>query len=196
MSASGAGGAGAGATSAPAAVELDKTTEQFFGYVDEHVDDYVSRLAECVAIRGVSADPALRPEVVKTVKWAAAKLTELGAEVELRELGEQTLPDGSKIPLPPCIFANYGSDASKKTLFVYGHLDVQPADAKDWNTDPWVLTDIDGVMYGRGTTGAYRAPRTRFCCLCHPLGLCFPHPSPSTTSRMQMTRVPFWAGFG
>ena len=46
-----------------------------------------------------------------------------------------------------------GTDASKKTLLVYGHLDVQPAAMEDgWNTDPWVLTEKDGKLYGRGST--------------------------------------------
>ena len=55
-------------------------------------------------------------------------MKELGAEnVELADIGEQTLPDGSKIPLPPIVFGNLGADPNKKTILVYGHLDVQPA---------------------------------------------------------------------
>jgi acetylornithine deacetylase/succinyl-diaminopimelate desuccinylase-like protein len=56
------------------------------------------------------------------------KLKELGAEnIELADLGEQKLPDGSSIPLPPLVFGNLGSDPKKKTVLIYGHLDVQPA---------------------------------------------------------------------
>jgi len=55
-------------------------------------------------------------------------LKELGADnVELADIGQQTLPDGSKIPLPPLVFGNLGADPNKKTILVYGHLDVQPA---------------------------------------------------------------------
>ena len=44
-------------------------------------------------------------------------------------------------------------DATKKTLLVYGHLDVQPAAKEDgWDTDPWLLTEKDGKLYGRGST--------------------------------------------
>ena len=38
-------------------------------------------------------------------------------------------------------------------MCVYGHLDVQPA-AKDdgWATDPFVLTENNGALYGRGSS--------------------------------------------
>ena len=55
------------------------------------------------------------------------ELENLGATTQLEELGDQTLPDGSKLPLPPVLLATLGTDPNKKTLLVYGHLDVQPA---------------------------------------------------------------------
>ena len=39
----------------------------------------------------------------------------------------QTLPCGKQIPLPPCLLGQLGTDPSKKTICLYGHLDVQPA---------------------------------------------------------------------
>ena len=32
-----------------------------------------------------------------------------------------------------------------------GHTDVVPIDGQDWSTDPWKLTERDGLLYGRGT---------------------------------------------
>ncbi len=32
-----------------------------------------------------------------------------------------------------------------------GHTDVVPVEGQDWDTDPWVLTEKDGKLYGRGT---------------------------------------------
>ena len=53
------------------------------------------------------------------------------------------MPDGQVIPLPPIILGSLGNDPSKKTLCVYGHLDVQPAKKSDgWNTEPFVLTEV------------------------------------------------------
>lgn len=46
-----------------------------------------------------------------------------------------------------------GNDPSKKTVCIYGHLDVQPAAKEDgWNTEPFVLTRIDDKLYGRGSS--------------------------------------------
>ena len=54
-------------------------------------------------------------------------LEEVGAECNLRHLGFQDCPNGSKLELPPVLLGQLGSDADKPTLLVYGHLDVQPA---------------------------------------------------------------------
>ena len=71
----------------------------------------------------------------------------------INDVGNQTLPDGTVLPLPPVLMGELGRDESKKTLLVYGHLDVQPAATEDgWDTDPWVLTEKDGKLYGRGAT--------------------------------------------
>jgi acetylornithine deacetylase/succinyl-diaminopimelate desuccinylase-like protein len=35
--------------------------------------------------------------------------------------------DGSILDLPPVLFGKLGNDSNKKTVMVYGHLDVQPA---------------------------------------------------------------------
>ena len=51
----------------------------------------------------------------------------LGANIELVDIGMQTFPDGTVVPLPPLVFGNLGADPKKKTVLIYGHLDVQPA---------------------------------------------------------------------
>lgn len=55
------------------------------------------------------------------------------------------LPSGEEIPLPPIILGSLGSDPSKKTVCIYGHLDVQPASIDDgWDTEPFTLVEKDG----------------------------------------------------
>lgn len=87
------------------------------------------------------------------VKFVAAKLKNLGATIELRDVGEQLLPSGEKIPLPPVLLGTLITDKKKKMVCVYGHLDVQPALLEDgWNTEPFTLTEKDGKLYGRGSS--------------------------------------------
>lgn len=127
--------------------------EIFFAHVDANRNEYVKRLAEFCAIPGVSAEPQRRDDVVEAVKWTKAWLDKLGGATQLEELGEEVLPNGSEIPLPPALLAQFGDDPNKRTLLVYGHLDVQPAKKSDgWSTEPFTLTEKDGAMFARGAT--------------------------------------------
>jgi len=124
-----------------------------YRYIESHQAQFIQTLRDAVAIRSISALPEARSEVVRMVKWTVQRLNECGVTVELRKIGEQvsglltntsfgprrmasllfpifffqTTCDGAVIPLPPVIFGNIGADPNKKTLLVYGHLDVQPA---------------------------------------------------------------------
>ncbi|KAG5311843.1 CNDP2 dipeptidase, partial [Acromyrmex insinuator] len=122
-------------------------------YIDEQKERYINNLKKAVAIKSVSAWPDHRDEVIKMMKWAETRLQDLKAITELVDIGKQTLPDGSEIPLPPVLLGNLGSDPKKKTVLLYGHLDVQPALMKDgWDTEPFTLIEKDGKLYGRGST--------------------------------------------
>ncbi|EZA56255.1 hypothetical protein DMN91_009981 [Ooceraea biroi] len=135
------------------ALPLPPALEKLNKYIDEHKQEYINNLKEAVAIKSVSAWPDYRDDVVKMMKWAEAKLKNLGATTELADVGKQTLPDGSQIPLPPVLLGSLGSDPKKKTVLLYGHLDVQPALKEDgWDTEPFVLTEKDGKLFGRGST--------------------------------------------
>lgn len=80
-------------------------------------------------------------------------MEKLGATCEQIQNGKQEMPDGTILDLPPVLFATLGQDKSKKTLCIYGHLDVQPAALCDgWDSDPFKLTERDGKLYGRGST--------------------------------------------
>lgn len=59
------------------------------------------------------------------------------------------LPNGQKLALPKVVTALFGSDPSKHTVCIYGHVDVQPAKLEDgWATEPYNLTDINGNSLG------------------------------------------------
>ncbi|KAM4688467.1 cytosolic non-specific dipeptidase [Discoglossus pictus] len=127
--------------------------QEYFEYIDKNQDLYVKRLAEWVAIQSVSAWPEKRCEIKKMMEVGAKEIERLGGTAELVDIGKQKLPDGSEIPLPPIILGKLGSDPGKKTVCVYGHLDVQPAALEDgWDSEPFVLEERDGKLYGRGST--------------------------------------------
>lgn len=110
-------------------------------------------MKEAVAIKSVSAWPDYRNEIIKMMKWAEVRLKNLGATTELADVGKQTLPDGNVIPLPPVLLGTLGSDPKKKTVLIYGHLDVQPALKEDgWDTEPFTLVERNGKLFGRGST--------------------------------------------
>uniref|UniRef100_A0A1I8G9D2 M20_dimer domain-containing protein n=1 Tax=Macrostomum lignano TaxID=282301 RepID=A0A1I8G9D2_9PLAT len=107
--------------------------QRIFSRIDANQSRYIDRLRDAVAVRSVSAWPDHRGEVVRM------KLT-----------------DGTKLQLPPCLLADLPSNANsdkKKTLLIYGHLDVQPAAKEDgWDTEPFELTERNGNLYGRGSS--------------------------------------------
>jgi cytosolic nonspecific dipeptidase len=87
------------------------------------------------------------------VEWASEHLKKLGLKTSLRNVGMQKLPNGKEIPLPPVLFGTLGNDPNKKTVCIYGHLDVQPALKEDgWDTEPFTLIEKDGKLYGRGSS--------------------------------------------
>jgi len=48
------------------------------------------------------------------------------------------------------LFANIGPEVAGGTIFS-GHTDVVPVDGQNWHTDPFTVTEKDGLLYGRGT---------------------------------------------
>ncbi|KAI0152761.1 hypothetical protein GGR57DRAFT_469015 [Xylariaceae sp. FL1272] len=126
--------------------------DSYFAEVDKLSDHFIDRLSKAVAIPSISSEDARRPDVVRMGEWLGAELKSLGAEVELRPLGKE--PGRPHLDLPPVVLARYGNDKKKRTILVYGHYDVQPAEKSDgWNTEPFTLSvGKDGRMFGRGST--------------------------------------------
>ncbi|XP_059579501.1 beta-Ala-His dipeptidase-like [Alligator mississippiensis] len=127
--------------------------DQVFQHIEEYQNEYVERLKDWVAIESDSSDPLKRPLVINMMHLAAETIRTLGGMVEMVDLGMQELPNGHKISLAPVILASIGNDPKKSTVCFYGHLDVQPAKIEDgWLTDPYILTEKNSSLYGRGTS--------------------------------------------
>jgi acetylornithine deacetylase len=95
----------------------------------------VDMLARLVAFPTVSRDSNL-----PLIDWVEEYLEPFGARCR-RTLNA----DGTKANL----FAAIGPDAPGGVV-LSGHSDVVPVDGQEWCTDPFELTERDGLLYGRG----------------------------------------------
>lgn len=127
-----------------------KFQESLFRYIDDHTEVYISRLAEAVAYQSVSCNlQKYLKDVEGIMSWTKEHIERLDGKASLLQNPAST----ESRPLPPILIAEFMSDPKKKTLCVYGHLDVQPASVSDgWESDPFQLTERDGKLYGRGST--------------------------------------------
>lgn len=127
--------------------------EKVIEFLDANEAKWIDRLSENVAVASISCQPENRPQTIEQMHIADKMLKGLGCSTEMVDIGSHQMHDGETHPLPPIILGKLGEDPNKKTLLIYGHLDVQPALTSDgWDTDPFVLTEKDGKMYGRGST--------------------------------------------
>ena len=76
------------------------------------------------------------------VDWAVAAIEPFGARIRLSY--DDT---GTKANL----LASFGP-AVPGGIVLSGHSDVVPVDGQSWSSDPFVLTERDGRLHGRGTT--------------------------------------------
>ncbi|HEX5583230.1 M20/M25/M40 family metallo-hydrolase [Gaiella sp.] len=104
-------------------------------------DALVAELSELIAIPSVSADPAHAGDLARAADWVAARIRGAGGEVEILERTGRPLVLG-EVP---------ASRSDAPAVLAYAHLDVQPPDPLElWESDPWTLTERDGLLVGRG----------------------------------------------
>ena len=131
--------------------------EPLFKKIDELKPQFIERLRKAIEIPSVSSDEGLRPKVVDMANFLKTELTTLGFhDIQMKDLGIQPPPVANpNLKLPPIVLGRFGNDASKKTVLVYGHYDVQPALKEDgWNTEPFEMyhDEAKEILFGRGTT--------------------------------------------
>jgi acetylornithine deacetylase len=90
--------------------------------------------------RLVAFDTTSRNSNLALIEDVEAFLESLGARCERTASG-----DGAKANL----HAVLGPEVDGGVV-LSGHTDVVPVDGQAWSTDPWVLTEKDGKLYGRG----------------------------------------------
>jgi acetylornithine deacetylase/succinyl-diaminopimelate desuccinylase-like protein len=118
-------------------------TDSVLAHLRANHDRIFGRLVEFASIPSVSTDPAHAADVDRAARWVAAELAAAGP------FAVRMLPTAGN----PVVYGEWLGAPGKRTLLVYGHYDVQPADPLEkWHSPPWTPTVRDGRLYARGVS--------------------------------------------
>ncbi|HAP01749.1 MAG TPA: dipeptidase [Bacteroidetes bacterium] len=110
-------------------------------YINSNKQRYLDELFELLRIPSVSADPKFKSDVLKAAEYLKKKLADAGMDNT-----ELLSTDGN-----PIVYGEKIIDASKPTVLVYGHYDVQPADPYElWDSPPFEPVIKNEKIYARG----------------------------------------------
>jgi acetylornithine deacetylase/succinyl-diaminopimelate desuccinylase-like protein len=117
---------------------------QALDYAHQHQDQFLDHLEAFCKIPSISTDPGHNSDVQECANWVADQLRGIGIQ------HVQVFPTAGH----PVVYGDYlQAGPSAKTVLIYGHYDVQPAEPLDkWTTDPFKPVVRDGFLYARGAT--------------------------------------------
>ncbi len=102
----------------------------------------LSDLFEFLRFPSVSTDSRHAGDVRACADWLCAKLDGMGLEARVHPTAGH-----------PVVTARNAHVAGRRTVLIYGHYDVQPADPlEQWETEPFEPEIRDGRIWGRGST--------------------------------------------
>ena len=116
--------------------------DQWKNYQEENKDRFLDELLALLRIPSVSAKSEHKKDMLACAEAVKDSLLKAGADrVEIYETAGHPIVYGEKI-----------IDASKPTVLVYGHYDVQPPEPLElWHTPPFEPTIKDGKIFARGS---------------------------------------------
>jgi acetylornithine deacetylase/succinyl-diaminopimelate desuccinylase-like protein len=106
-----------------------------------HQDEVVGLCQDLIRIESVNDGTGRGPGERAAAEYVAEKLSEVGLEAQLFE----SAPGRASV-----VTRLEGTDPSRPALLVHGHLDVVPAEPKEWRYDPFSGELADGCVWGRG----------------------------------------------
>lgn len=110
-------------------------------YVRAVRPEFEEKLGTLVEIPSISMDPERQPDIRKCGATAAEFLRGIGAQADCFET-----------PGNPVVFGSILTNKAHRTVTIYNHLDVQPADASEWRRSPFSFYKSGDRYEGRGTT--------------------------------------------
>lgn len=108
---------------------------------EQNLDLFFKDLFDLIRIQSVSSDSSCKAKMTECAEYWAFLLRKAGADKV------EVMPTGGN----PIVYAEKVIDPNAKTVLIYGHYDVMPADPVDlWNTDPFEPVMKDGRIWARG----------------------------------------------
>lgn len=110
-------------------------------YISTNHDRFMDELFGLLRIPSISSKTEHKPDMVKTAEYLKKELLKAGADkAEVCETLGNPVVYGEKI-----------IDKSLKTVLVYGHYDVMPAEPlEEWKSEPFSPEIRDGKIFARG----------------------------------------------
>jgi acetylornithine deacetylase/succinyl-diaminopimelate desuccinylase-like protein len=113
-------------------------------YLEQHRARHRDELFDFLRIPSVSAQSNHKADVRRCAEWLQQAMTDAGLEAKVME----TAASGHPVVLGE--WRGAGPDA--KTILIYGHYDVQPAEPLElWDSPPFEPTVRAGRIYARGS---------------------------------------------
>jgi acetylornithine deacetylase/succinyl-diaminopimelate desuccinylase-like protein len=98
-------------------------------------------LFEFLRIPSVSARSEHNPDTRRAAEWLAAQMTKIGLKTRIHPT-----------PGHPIVIGEWRGAPGAKTVLIYGHYDVQPAEPLElWDSPPFEPTIREGKIFARGS---------------------------------------------
>ncbi|MBN1361259.1 MAG: M20/M25/M40 family metallo-hydrolase [Sedimentisphaerales bacterium] len=115
--------------------------DRAIAFIEANRDRFLRELLEFLRFPSVSSQSAHQDDVVACARWLKDHLEGIGVEARLIEMHGHPIVEAR------------GKERSGRRLIVYGHYDVQPADASDgWESPPFEPRVREGFIRGRGAS--------------------------------------------
>ncbi|MHA7284693.1 M20/M25/M40 family metallo-hydrolase [Arthrobacter sp. MDT3-44] len=133
-------------TSTEQSHDRSHVVEQLRASVDAAFPRIVEQLSALVAVQGIAWEAFDSAELDRSADAVAALVRGVGIDdVRVLRVDNDGTPGG------PAVVARRAAAEGKPTVLLYAHHDVQPpGDPALWETEPFVATERDGRLYGRG----------------------------------------------
>ncbi len=121
---------------------MSAALESVFSYLDATAGRRLAELFELLRIPSVSTLPERREDVRRAAEWVRRSCERAGLRAALHET-----------PGHPIVYAERCDRPGARTVLVYGHYDVQPAEPLEpWASGPFDPEVRAGNIYARGAT--------------------------------------------